>query len=44
MYSVTDSTASLQTAGAVGLRAFLTSGVTNAPVVFTFDDVLVTPP
>lgn len=44
MYTVSDSTASLQAAGAVGLRAFLPSAVTNAPVVFTFDDLLVTPP
>jgi CSLREA domain-containing protein len=43
-YTVTDSTSSLQTGGAVGLRAFLPSGVTNAPVVFTFDDLLVSPP
>jgi CSLREA domain-containing protein len=43
-YSVTDSTSSLQTAGSVGLRVFLASGATNAPVVFTFDDLLVTPP
>lgn len=44
LYTVTDSTSSLQTAGGVGFRAFLTSGVTNAPVVFTFDDLIVTPP
>jgi hypothetical protein len=43
-YTVTDSEPSLQVAGPVGLRAFLASGVTNAPVVFTFDDVLVTSP
>jgi CSLREA domain-containing protein len=43
-YTVTDSTSALQTAGAIGLRVFLTSGVTNAPVVFTFDDLLVTSP
>jgi CSLREA domain-containing protein len=43
-FTVTDSAASLQTAGAVGIRTFLASGVTNAPVVFTFDDLLVTPP
>lgn len=43
-YSVTDSTASLQTAGSVGLMANLPSNVTNAPVLFTFDDFLVTAP
>jgi hypothetical protein len=43
-YTVTDSTANLQTAGAVGLRAYLSSTVSNAPVIFTFDDFLVTAP
>jgi hypothetical protein len=43
-YTVTDSEPSLQVAGPVGLRAFLASGVTNAPVVFSFDDLLVTSP
>jgi hypothetical protein len=43
-FSVTDSAGSLQTAGAIGFRTFLTSGVTNAPVLFTFDDLLVTAP
>jgi len=37
-YSVTDSEAGLQTAGALGLRAYLSSSVTNAPVRFSFDD------
>jgi mannan endo-1,4-beta-mannosidase len=39
-YSVTDSTASLQSPGAIGLRTYLTPSVTNAPVLFTFDDLL----
>ncbi|MFM8322663.1 MAG: Ig-like domain-containing protein, partial [Chloroflexota bacterium] len=43
-YTVTDAYALLQAAGAVGLRSFLTSGITNPPVVFTFDDLLVTTP
>jgi hypothetical protein len=43
-FTVTDSEPSLQAAGAVGLRAFLASGVTNAPVTFSFDDLAVTAP
>jgi CSLREA domain-containing protein len=43
-FTVTDSEPSLQASGSVGLRAFLASGVTNAPVVFTFDDLSVTSP
>jgi hypothetical protein len=43
-YSVTDSAAALQTAGAVGLRALLSSAGSNAPVVFTIDNYLVTSP
>jgi hypothetical protein len=43
-YTATDSTAGLQTAGSVGLRSLLPGGVTNAPVIFTFDDLLVTAP
>jgi CSLREA domain-containing protein len=43
-FTVTDSEPSLQVAGSVGLRSYLASGVTNAPVVFTFDDLLVTTP
>lgn len=38
----TDSTASLQAPGNVGLRAYMSSASTNAPVVFTFDDYRVT--
>jgi hypothetical protein len=37
-YSTTDSTASLQSVGGVGLRSFLAGSATNAPVLFTFDD------
>ena len=37
-YTQTDSTAALQAAGSVGLRAYLASATTNAPVVATFDD------
>lgn len=36
--SVADSTAALQAPGIVGLRTYLSSGVTNAPVLFRFDD------
>jgi hypothetical protein len=43
-YSATDSSAKLQSAGSVGLRGNLSPGVTNAPVVFTFDDFRVTAP
>lgn len=38
LYTVTDSTGSLQGAGGVGLRAYLSSAATNAPVLFNFDD------
>ncbi len=38
----TDTAASLQVAGHVGLHASLSSTTTNGPVVATFDDVLVT--
>lgn len=37
-YSITDSTAALQGNGGVGLRAYLSSTATNAPVLFLFDD------
>lgn len=39
--TVTDSTPSLQGAGLVGVRTFLPSSATNAPVVALFDDFLV---
>ena len=38
----TDTTASLQSAGHVGLHSSLSSTTTNGPVVATFDDLLVT--
>jgi len=41
-YSQTDSTAALQAAGGVGLRAYLASSTTNTPVIATFDDFSVT--
>lgn len=37
--STTDSTASLQAAGAVGVRTYLSSSATNAPVTASFDDI-----
>jgi PKD repeat protein len=42
--TVTDSTVGLQTAGGVGLRAYLSSTATNAPVVASFDDLVLTAP
>ncbi|MEA2623057.1 MAG: hypothetical protein QOH61_1967, partial [Chloroflexota bacterium] len=41
-YTVTNAAAGLQTAGAVGLRAYVGSATTNGPVLFTFDDFRVT--
>jgi hypothetical protein len=38
-YSATDSTSSLQTTGALDLRAYLSSKATNAPVNVRFDDL-----
>lgn len=40
-YTSTDSEASLQVAGQVGLRINLPSATSNAPVLFTFDDFAV---
>ena len=37
--SVVDSTASLQSAGSIGVGVYLTSSSTNAPVVASFDDL-----
>lgn len=37
--SVTDSTAALQAAGGIGLRSYLSSSATNAPVVAAFDNL-----
>ncbi|HET7399308.1 MAG TPA: PKD domain-containing protein [Intrasporangium sp.] len=42
--SATDSTASLQTAGAVGVAPYLPTTVTNAPVAVSLDDLLVPRP
>ena len=41
-YTATNSAAALQAAGGVGLQAYLSSATTNAPVLVTFDDFLVT--
>jgi hypothetical protein len=41
-YTSTNSNAALQGAGLFGLRAYMSSSVTNAPVVVTFDDYRVT--
>jgi len=43
-YTGTNSASALQTAGAVGLRTYLGSQVSNAPVAFSFDDYLVAAP
>ena len=40
-YTATDASAALQAPGSVGLRAYLSTSTTNAPVVFTFDDYVV---
>lgn len=42
--TATDSTAALQAAGGIGLRAYLSSSATNPPVVVTIDDLLLTAP
>ena len=42
--TATDSTSALQGAGGIGLRAYLSSSATNAPVVVTIDDLLLTVP
>ncbi|MEV8214404.1 PKD domain-containing protein [Leifsonia sp. NPDC077715] len=39
--SVSDSTAGLQSAGSVGLRAYVSGAATTTPVTFRFDDYLV---
>ncbi|SEI02395.1 MULTISPECIES: PKD domain-containing protein [unclassified Leifsonia] len=41
--SVTDSTAALQAAGAVGLRAYLSGTATDVPLTTKFDNFVVTP-
>lgn len=44
LYTATDSTAALQATGSFGLRAYLATSATNAPVLFKFDDLLITSP
>jgi probable HAF family extracellular repeat protein len=44
LLTVTDSQTALQTAGTVGVRAFVPSAITNSPVRFSFDDYRVTRP
>ncbi len=41
-YTSTNSNAALQSAGLLGLRAYISSSTTNTPVVMTFDDYRVT--
>ncbi|MBA2701891.1 MAG: putative Ig domain-containing protein [Chloroflexi bacterium] len=41
-YAVNDVTPTLQAAGAIGVRAYLSSGASNAPVTVTFDDLRAT--
>jgi hypothetical protein len=41
-YSQTNSNAAVQSAGAVGLRSYLSGSTSNAPLVFRYDDFLVT--
>ena len=43
-YTGGDNTAALQSAGSVGLRAYLGSNVSTAPVTFSFDDYSVIAP
>ncbi|MET1016738.1 MAG: hypothetical protein ABWX76_07965, partial [Leifsonia flava] len=42
--SVTDSTAALQTAGAIGVSVYLSSSSTTAPVIVSIDDLIATQP
>ncbi len=41
-YTVTNATSGLQEAGAVGLRAYAGSAISNGPITLTFDDFRVT--
>jgi PKD repeat protein len=41
-FSATDSTAALQSAGSLGVLAYLSSGATNAPVTVSIDDFVAT--
>ena len=42
--TATDSTASIQAAGGIGLKSYLSSTVTNVPIVVSFDDLLAVTP
>jgi PKD repeat protein len=42
--TATDSTASIQAAGGVGLKSYLSSSVSNVPIVVSFDDLLAVTP
>ncbi len=42
LFTATSSAAALQSGGSVGVRAYVSSAVTNAPVTLTFDDYAVT--
>lgn len=42
--TATDATAALQTIGGIGVRAYLSSTSTNAPVIASFDDLVLTAP
>ncbi|RZU65325.1 3',5'-cyclic AMP phosphodiesterase CpdA [Microterricola gilva] len=42
--TATDSTASIQAAGGIGLKSYLSSSVTNVPIVVSFDDLLAVTP
>ena len=41
-YTATNSVAALQAPGGVGIRTYLSGATTNAPVLFSYDDFLVT--
>jgi hypothetical protein len=43
-FTASDSTATLQAPGALGLRAYLSSGATMAPLTLSFDDYSVVAP
>lgn len=43
-YTGSDASPSLQTAGSVGMQAYLAASATNAPVLFSFDDLRVVTP
>ena len=43
-FTATDASAALQSSGSIGLRAYLASGVSNAPLTLSFDDYSVVAP